>query len=135
MGLGNLVRRLFNQGRDGGDVQRQTGAAPSIAIPVTWDGENAIKVYVRCRRCGEPISVRIRLTDEVGEAEEGAPYRYFVQKEIIGSGRRRCFQKMHLRLEMDEARYIVRHELTGADVLTPEEYRTELSRWEGSLKR
>ncbi|MBE3577480.1 MAG: hypothetical protein IMX00_07285 [Limnochordales bacterium] len=123
MGFADWARGLFRQGRQG-------NAAPAAAIPVTQDGADAIKVFVRCRRCGEPISVRIRLTDEVGEAEEGAACAYWVQKEISGSGRRRCFQRMHLRLEMDRDRQVVRYELTGADLLTPEEYRRELARWE-----
>lgn len=82
----------------------------------------AVRVYVRCGRCGEPIALRLSKRNEIQRNydDEGADYVHFVNKLVVGT---RCFQRMEIRLEFDAGYRIVRRELKGGTWLTPEEYR------------
>lgn len=118
---------------------RPSGATAEPIPPVESDGAQALRAYVRCQACGEPISVRIRLTDEVGRADEGAPYTFFVQKTVIGSGRRParshrppCFRPIELRLEMDARYRVTGGQLQGGSWLTRDQYEKALQEYETS---
>ena len=72
----------------------------------------AIWVYLRCDRCGELISLRIRKSSEIQRDEGvGQNYDMFVNKTVVGN---KCFNRMQLRLEFDKSYRVVNKHLSGA---------------------
>jgi hypothetical protein len=102
MGLLNSFKALFG-GREGRD-------------------ESGYWVYVRCRRCGEPIRTRIDLRNELSPRDEGG---YFVRKTLVGSGR--CFERVEVTLIFDENRRLVDREIAQGDFIPPEEFAEDRS--------
>ncbi len=81
---------------------------------------DAVWVYLKCDKCGEPISLRIRKSSEIQRDESGGKtYDMFVNKIVVGS---KCFNRMELRLEFDKAYRVVNRELKGGSFISKEEY-------------
>jgi hypothetical protein len=81
--------------------------------------------YVRCSRCGEKIPVRIdlrhELTPQYGEGEG----TYFVRKGVIGSGEKRCFQTIEVRLTFDAQKRLASREIAAGTFITQDEFEAE----------
>lgn len=97
----NMLRRLF-----GG------GGAPT---------DNAIHLYVRCKRCNAPVHVRVDprndLLIEYGDDEDTSGYRLI--KEIMDS---RCFRLMRAEIEYDRGRREINRQIEGGTFISKEEY-------------
>jgi hypothetical protein len=79
-------------------------------------------VYVRCDRCGEPISARVNLRrdlslrySDAGEADE-----YFTRKSLIGSGL--CFERIEVELSFDASKMLINRSIHGGTFLDEDEY-------------
>jgi hypothetical protein len=76
-------------------------------------------ITVRCNRCGEVISTRVDLMNDLSKDFETG--KYYTHKVIIGSGAARCFQKIDVSLTFDKNKRLVDHTIAGGTFLEPEE--------------
>jgi hypothetical protein len=104
MSFWQRLRRLFNT-----QARSQSGEA--------W-------FYLRCNRCGEHIRVRVdlynHLSAEYGEGDDDVTYIY--RKTVVGSGEKRCFQPIEIRLVFDKERRLQEQEIHGGQFITEEAY-------------
>ena len=92
-------------------AQGQTG------IETTRD---AVWVYLKCDKCGEKLSLRLRKSSEIQRDEAGGNgYQMFVNKTVVGS---KCFNRMQLRLEFDSVYRVVNKQLENGTFITKDEY-------------
>lgn len=77
----------------------------------------ALSLYIRCKRCGAPVHVRIDTSNDLSGAEEGDGY--FVGKEVMDD---RCFRLMRAELEFDESRRETARRIEGGEFITATEY-------------
>ena len=79
-------------------------------------------VSVKCQRCGEIISTRIDLRNELSVEFEGdGPPTYFCRKEVMGD-KGLCFQRIEIELTFDAKRNLLQREINGGsfvDTATP----------------
>jgi hypothetical protein len=84
----------------------------------TGDAEpNALWLYVRCARCGTPLSVRVDLRNELSADYEHGGYVLF--KEMMDS---KCFTLMRAEVHFDGSRKITKQSVDKGTVITKEEY-------------
>lgn len=64
---------------------------------------------VQCRRCGEQITGRIDLRNELSPEYDGGstPSSYICRKVLIGSGQTYCFQQIEVTFRFDHNRKII----------------------------
>lgn len=79
--------------------------------------ESGYWVYVRCKRCGEPIKTRIDLRNELSPRDEGG---FITRKTMVGS--QRCFERIEVTLTFDQDRRLVDRQIAGGDFITAEEF-------------
>ena len=77
---------------------------------------------VRCHRCGELITGRADLYNELSAdyGEEGKEENYYVRKVLMGE--ERCFQRIEVELFFDKNRRLINKEIQGGlfvDEATP----------------
>jgi len=90
----------------GRDTHHETASCP------------AMRVTVKCAKCGEAISVRVDKAndllaeyDDTSDADEPvAPSGYVLRKEMVG---RKCQNLVHFTMRFDGRRRIVGHEIQG----------------------
>jgi hypothetical protein len=91
------------------------------------ESHTALWIYVRCRRCGEPLRVRADrrydLASEWRDAGEIGP-AYTMHKDIVGE---RCFQRISVDLAFDHRLQIIEQRIVGGDVLSEAEYTASLA--------
>jgi hypothetical protein len=68
-------------------------------------------VTVRCRRCGEVLSVAVNLSNDLSQDYERDVL--FVRKLISGSGANRCFQQIEVQLTFDANKNLLAREIAG----------------------
>ncbi len=68
-------------------------------------------VRVRCRRCGEVLTVAINLSNDLSQDYERDVF--FVRKLISGSGANRCFQQIEVQLTFDANKRLLAREISG----------------------
>jgi hypothetical protein len=83
-------------------------------------------VYIRCERCGEPIQARIDLLNDlsVEYGKQDSDDRYFVRKQVIGSGL--CFQPIEIELAFDHQRRLIDRSINGGEFISQEEYQAAI---------
>lgn len=101
-------------------VSRLLGTTPSVDSTGVVVTQDAVWVYLRCEKCGEPIAVRLSKMSAI-QREESKDYAWFVNKTVVGS-KNRCFNRMELRLEFDTRYRLLRKELTGGTFIPKHEY-------------
>lgn len=83
--------------------------------------ENAYWIYVRCRRCGEPLRSRVNLMNDLSLADDGATW--IVRKGIVGSGNNLCFQTVEVLLQFDaQKQKVIASEVVGGELISAEAY-------------
>ncbi len=92
------------------------------------DDRHVLAVHILTHRCREPVQVEINLRNELSPAEE-PDAAYFVRKLVLGSGRKRCFDRAEVLLWFDQGRKLLRHQVQGGRWLSLEEYQAELERF------
>lgn len=68
-------------------------------------------VTVRCRRCGEELTIAVNLANDLSQDYERDVF--FVRKLISGSGANRCFQQIEVQLTFDAHKRLLEREITG----------------------
>ena len=82
-----------------------------------------IPIYVKCRRCGEKISGRVDLWNELSPDYEDGTMSYHCRKVLMGSGI--CFQKIEVVLRFDANRRLVDQEVAGGEAIEQEEFEAD----------
>ena len=78
---------------------------------------NTLWLYVRCKRCGTPLAVRVDLRNEPSiDYEAGG---YVLHKEMMDS---KCFTLMTAQVRFDARRTIVEQTVDKGVFMTREEY-------------
>jgi len=70
----------------------------------------AYVVTARCNRCGEILTARIDLGNDLSRADDGG---FIVRKTLMGNGENRCFQRLEITLHFDEKRNVTDREISG----------------------
>jgi hypothetical protein len=77
-------------------------------------------IYVKCKRCGEKISARVDMWNELSPDYEGGTMSYYCRKVLMGSSI--CFQKIEVVLRYDGNRRLVDQEVIGGEAIEREEF-------------
>ncbi len=87
---------------------------------------NAIYFYVRCKKCGEKIRLRVdKRYDLMRDYDRGpgdAGSGYILQRDVMGN---KCFQLMHMEVFLDNGYRVLSQDITGGEFITREEYEAE----------
>jgi hypothetical protein len=78
---------------------------------------NVLMLYVKCKRCGTPLAVRVNLANDLNADYESGGY--ILHKEMMDS---RCFTLMHAEIRFDAARRIIEQKIDQGEFLTREQY-------------
>lgn len=104
----NFLRNIF-----GGGKPREAG-----------DGD-ALWLYVKCNKCGAPLSVRIDRRNELSrDYDKGGMW---VRKEMMDSS---CFQLMFAEVHLGENGQVLERKIDRGQFLTEQEYEALKQEWE-----
>jgi hypothetical protein len=78
---------------------------------------NAMWLYVKCKRCGTPLAVRVDLRNELSADYESGGYVLY--KEMMDS---QCFTLMRAEIRFDAKRNIVEQKIDKGEFITKEMY-------------
>ncbi len=78
---------------------------------------NVLWMYVRCKRCGTPLAVRVDLRNDPSHDYESGGY--ILRKEIMDG---KCFTLMRAEVHFDQQRNIVDKTIEQGEFITKEEY-------------
>ncbi|RUA17046.1 MAG: hypothetical protein DSY55_02875 [Clostridia bacterium] len=90
-------------------------------------------VHTRCKRCGEVVSARIDLLNDLSEDFETKQRR--VHKVLVGDGRNRCFQRIEITLIFDKNKKLIDRSITGGEFLHPNEVDAARAAYEQAIAR
>ncbi len=76
-------------------------------------------MYVRCKRCGEVITARVDLFNDLSLDFDSK--QYHVHKVLVGDGRYRCFQRIDVTLIFDKNKRLIDRSIRGGEFLHPTE--------------
>ena len=78
-------------------------------------------VYVRCNRCGEKLSSRINIYNDLSvDFQDSGEQTYQCRKTIVG--RQTCFERIEIKLIFDKRRKLVEQEISGGEFITEGEF-------------
>ncbi len=80
---------------------------------------NALVLYVKCKRCGAPLAVRVNLANDLSADYESGGF--VLNKEMLDG---KCFTLMRAEIRFDAARKIVERKIDKGEFITREEYAT-----------
>ncbi len=74
-------------------------------------------VKVKCNRCGEELSTRVNLANDLSSNYSDSPNSstYFCRKVIVGD--HLCFQKIEVQLNFDSRRKLTAREISGGEFI------------------
>ena len=78
---------------------------------------NALMLYVKCKRCGAPLAVRVNLANDLSADYESGGY--VLNKEMMDS---KCFTLMRAEIHFDANRHILDQKIENGDFVTREQY-------------
>lgn len=114
MGFLDSLKSLFR----GKEASRASGGGRSS---FGGDEKGVYRVYVRCKRCGEPLQSRINLANDLSLADDGESW--IVRKGLRGAGKSLCFETVEVTLYFNPQKTrLINAEATGGELITPEEY-------------
>lgn len=73
-------------------------------------------VQVRCKRCGEILSARIDLLNDLSPDYDA--HTFHARKLVSGSGENRCFQVIELEIAFDQNKRVLEQRAAGAEIAT-----------------
>jgi hypothetical protein len=86
----------------------------------TTPPDNALHLYVRCKRCGSPVHVRVNPANDLSvEYGDTAADGYFLRKEIMDA---KCFRIMRAELRFDQNRRELSRDIEGGEFISHDEY-------------
>ena len=88
----------------------------SLFTPPTGD-PNALWLYVKCKRCGTPLAVRVNLANDLSADYDSGGY--VLNKEMMDG---KCFTLMTAEVHFDAGRKIVERKVDKGEFITREEY-------------
>lgn len=88
----------------------------SLFAPSSSDS-NILMLYVKCKRCGTPLAVRVHLANDLNADYDSGGYVLY--KEMMDS---QCFTLMRAEIRLDAARKIVEQKIDQGEFLTREQY-------------
>ncbi len=113
MGFLDSVKALL-RGKTGGRSSGGGRSSFGSDAGVYW-------IYVRCRRCGEPLRSRVNMMNDPSLADDGETW--IVRKGVTGSGKSLCFQTVEVMLRFDARKQtVIEGEAVGGELITAEEY-------------
>jgi len=77
----------------------------------------ALWLYVKCKRCGAPVAVRVDLRNDPSLNDDSSGY--ILRKEIMDD---QCFTLMRAEIAMDARRNIIEKKIDQGEFITEEEY-------------
>jgi hypothetical protein len=87
-----------------------------FSAPASGD-PNALWLYVKCKRCGSPVAVRVDLRNDPSHDDESDGY--ILRKEIMDD---KCFTLMRAELRFDARRNVIEQTIDKGEFITQEEY-------------
>jgi hypothetical protein len=93
-------------------LRKTFGGAADEASPSSF-----YDVQVRCRRCGEILTARINLANDLSMDYDD--HTYHVRKLLVGTGANRCFERIELELTFDASRQLLHREAGGGTFVDP----------------
>jgi|SRR5579859_1642208 len=85
--------------------------------PAGTGGDVGWYYYVRCKRCGEVIQVRINPMNDLSLSDDGKSR--FVRKTIVGQ---RCYNRIDAEFRYDANRKLLDTEITGGEMVSEKEF-------------
>jgi hypothetical protein len=70
-----------------------------------------LEFTVRCRRCGELLTGKVNLQNDLSQDYERDVY--YVRKLVSGSGANRCFEQIEVQFTFDSNKHLVEREVAG----------------------
>ena len=89
----------------------------SLFSSSTTGDPKALMLYVKCKRCGTPLAVRVNLANDLSADYESGGY--VLNKEMMDG---KCFRLMRAEVRFDAGRKIVAQKVDGGEFITREEY-------------
>ncbi len=89
-------------------------------------------IHVRCSRCGEVITARIDLMNDLTQDFQTGEYR--VHKVLVGDGRYRCFQRIHVDLAFDKNKRLIDQVIQGGEFLHPSQVEEARAAYERAMQ-
>ncbi len=89
----------------------------SILSPSGGGDSNVMWLYVRCKRCGTPLAVRVDLRNEPSPNYDSGGY--VLRKEMMDS---KCFALMRAEVHFDSQRHVTEQTIENGEFITREEY-------------
>lgn len=72
-----------------------------------------LQVAVQCSRCGEVVQTQIDLYHDLSVEYDQDGARYTWRKELVGSGDKRCFQRIAVECTFDAGRNLIDRRVDG----------------------
>lgn len=72
-------------------------------------------LWVRCNRCGEALSTRVDLLNDLSRDYDTG--HYTVRKLIVGGGENRCFQRIEVELTFDKNKRLIDQSISGGQII------------------
>ena len=88
-------------------------------------------VNVRCKRCGEVITSRVDLLNDLSKDFDAK--QFTAHKVLVGDGRNRCFQRIEVSLTFDKNKKVVDRSITGGEFLEPDEVEAAKTAYEQKI--
>ena len=83
--------------------------------------ESGYWIYVRCDRCGEKLSSRVNLYNDLSvNFSEAGDQTYLCRKTIVG--RQACFERIEINLIFNKKRKLIDQEIIGGIFIEESEY-------------
>ena len=87
--------------------------------PSAGGGSRDYWIHARCKRCGEVISARVDMMNDLSKDFDTG--QYTVHKVLVGDGKHRCFQRIEITLTFDKRKNLIDRSIMGGEFLEPEQ--------------
>ena len=109
----SFLKRLF---KSSDSNEQKPGKSPaSVGDP------NGILFYVRCKKCGTPVRVRIDRRSDLNP--DDGPAMYVARKDIMDS---KCFQLIKAEFWIDPTYTLIQSDIRGGTLISEEEYQAAM---------
>ncbi len=88
-------------------------------------------INVRCNRCGEVITTRVDMMNDLSKDFETG--QYWTRKVLVGSGEARCFQQIEVTLTFDKNKRLIERTIVGGQFLEPDEVEAAKAAYQQAL--